>query len=129
MKKSCIVVKYTWEEEEIFEIVITDGTSQKEIDSLPQEGLLEELKDDTCLNQSSASLEGIFACLIPQEGRGLLQICKATGIPPHDILLSSMQKVIDSQHFFLQKMKEIINLEFDKREVGHVTFQVQKQVE
>ena len=26
-------------------------------------------------------------------------------------------------------MKEIINVEFDKREVGHATFQVQKQVE
>ena len=45
------------------------------------------------------------------------------------MLLASMQKVINSQHFFLQKMKETINLEFDKREVGHATFQVQKQVE
>ena len=90
MKKS-IVVKYAWEEDENFKIVITDGTSQREIDSLPQqEGLLQELKDDSCSNQSSASLEGIFGCPIPQEGRGPLQICIATGIPPHVMLLSSM---------------------------------------
>lgn len=40
-----------------------------------------------------------------------------------------MQKVIQAQNFFLFKMKIIINEEFDKRQVGHATFQVQKQVE
>ena len=123
MKKS-IVVKYAWEEDENFKIVITDGTSQRDIESLRP---VEVLKDDS--NQSSASLERVFGHPIPQEGRGSLQIRKATGIPPHVMLLASMQKVINSQHFFLQKMKETINLEFDKREVGHATFQVQKQVE
>lgn len=45
------------------------------------------------------------------------------------MLLASMQKVINSQNAFLLKMKQVINEEFDKREVGHSTFQVQKQVQ
>ncbi len=59
MKKN-IVVKYAWEEDENFKIVIADGTSQREIegrdiDCLTQ-GFLQELKDDSFLNQSYASL-------------------------------------------------------------------------
>ena len=135
MKKG-IVVKYAWEEDEDFKIVIVDGVSQKEIsardttESLPQ-GVLEDLQqgDGGSTNQSSVSLEGIYGYPIPQVDRGSLLIRKATGIPPHVMLLASMQKVINSQHFFLKKMKDTINLEFDKREVGHATFQVQKQVE
>ena len=40
-----------------------------------------------------------------------------------------MQKVITVQHAYLLKIKQVINKEFDKREVGHGTFQVQKQVQ
>ena len=58
-----------------------------------------------------------------------LKVTKATGIPMHVMLLADMQKVIKAQHEFLVKMKILINEEFDKREVGHATFQVQKQVE
>ena len=47
----------------------------------------------------------------------------------HVMLLADMQKVIQAQQVFLFKMKTIINEEFDKRQVGHATFQVQKQVE
>ena len=57
------------------------------------------------------------------------KVRKATGIPAHVMLLADMQRVIYAQHTFLHKMKIIINEEFDKREVGHATFQVQKQVE
>ena len=58
----------------------------------------------------------------PLRGNGL--IWKATGTPPYVMLLASMQKVMDTQHSFLLKMKQVINEEFDKREVGHRNFQV-----
>ena len=45
------------------------------------------------------------------------------------MLLASMQKVINAKYSFLLKMKQVINDEFDKREMGHSTFQVQKQVQ
>ena len=124
MKKS-IIVKYTWEEDEDFQIVETDGVSQSGAGVLQEDFQLEES------NQILASLKGIIGYqVVPQAGiRGLLQIHKATGIPPHVMLLASMQRVINSQHFFLLEMKEIINVEFDKRQLGHATFQVQKQVE
>ena len=78
-------------------------------------------------SDSSASLE-------PQNtgasiSRRTLKVSNATGIPTHVMLLADMQKVIQAQHIFLFKMKNIINEEFDKRQVGHATFQVQKQVE
>ena len=124
MKKS-IIVKYAWEEDDDFEIVGTDGVSKSGA------GVQEDFQSEES-NQVLASLEGVLGgCqVVPQVGTvGSLQIRKATGIPPHVMLLASMQKVINSQHFFLVKMKEIINSEFDKRELGHATFQVQKQVE
>ena len=54
---------------------------------------------------------------ISLQGNGLIQ--KATGIHPHVMLLVSIQKVINAQCSFLLKMKQVINDEFDKREVGH----------
>ena len=45
------------------------------------------------------------------------------------MLLADMQKIIEAQHHFLIKMKTIIKEEFNKRQVGHATFQVQRQVE
>ena len=75
----------------------------------------------------SASLEPqITEASVP---RRTPRISKATGIPTHVMLLAHMQKVIEAQHHFLFKMKTVINEEFDKRQVGHATFQVQKQVE
>ena len=73
-------------------------------------------------------------CLEPQNTDGTIpvrtfKIHKATGIPAHVMLLADMQRVMIAQHTFLHKMKIIINEEFDKREVGHATFQVQKQVQ
>ena len=50
-------------------------------------------------------------------------------MPPYVMLLVSMQGVINAQYSFLLKMKQVINEEFDKREIGHSTFQVQKQVQ
>ena len=51
------------------------------------------------------------------------------GIPTHAMLLADMQKLIEAQHHFLIKMKTIVKEEFNKRQVGHATFQVQRQVE
>lgn len=73
-------------------------------------------------------------CLEPQNTDGTIpvrtfKIRKAMGIPAHVMLLADMQRVMIAQHTFLHKMKIIINEEFDKREVGHATFQVQKQVQ
>ena len=61
--------------------------------------------------------------------RRVTKVSKATGIPTHVMLLADIQKVMEIQHHFLNKMKTIINEEFDKRQVGHATFQVQTQVE
>ena len=73
------------------------------------------------------------ASLEPQEIRATIQrwslgVSKTTGIPMHVMLLADMQNVIQVKHIFLWKMKNIINEEFNKWQVGHVSFQVQKQV-
>ena len=51
------------------------------------------------------------------------------GIPAHVMLMAEMQRVVSSQQQVLYKLKEVINTELDKRQVGHWTFQVQYQVE
>ena len=55
-------------------------------------------------------------------------ISKATGIPPHVLLLGNMQKVIDSQHMFLQEMKKAINEEFDKHHMASDSFKAKNQL-
>ena len=119
MRKS-IVLKYAWEEED-------DGIDKVNEDDRRSAAVVGELSGLESTNQSfeDPSLAAIKP--MPLRGNGL--IWKATGIPPHVMLLASMQKVINSQHSFLLKMTQVINEEFDKREVGHSTFQVQKQVQ
>ena len=85
-------------------------------------------------NKDKTDEENNSVCLEPQNTDGTIpvrtfKIHKATGIPAHVMLLADMQRVMIAQHTFLHKMKIIINEEFDKREVGHATFQVQKQVQ
>ena len=57
------------------------------------------------------------------------RIRKATGIPAHVMLISDMQRVVNSQQEVLTKLKSVISEELDKRQVGHATFQLQHQVE
>ena len=61
--------------------------------------------------------------------RKIPRISKAIDILTHVILLADIQKVIEAQRHFLFKMKTIINNEFEKKQVGHVTFQAQSHVE
>lgn len=121
-------VKYAWEE--CSDIVVFRG----EYDTTGKDGELSSITavGDTGTNtrdplNDSASLEPqVTVASVP---RRTPRISKATGIPTHVMLLADMQKVIEAQHHFLFKMKTAINEEFDKRQVGHATFQVQKQVE
>ena len=87
----------------------------------------------TIIGQTSLSHTENTSSEIPPPEEPTLRIVprvtKATGIPLHVMLLADMQKVITAQHLFLVKMKSIINKEFDKRKIGHATFQVQTQVE
>ena len=46
-------------------------------------------------------------------------IQKAMGIPAHVMLMAEMQRVVSSQQQVLYKLKEVINTELDKRQVGH----------
>ena len=45
------------------------------------------------------------------------------------MLMADMQRVVKSQQEVLTKLKSVISEELDKRQVGHATFQVQRQVE
>jgi hypothetical protein len=58
-------------------------------------------------------------------------IHKATGIPPHVILLANKRKVILSQHVCVCVLNKhnAINKEFDKREVGPSSYLIQTQVQ
>ena len=113
-------VKYAWEE--ALHITVYRGEYDQPDDELA-----------TIIGQTSPShTENTSSEIPPPEEptlRMVPRVTKATGIPSHVMLLADMQKVITAQHMFLLKMKTIINEEFDKREVGHATFQVQKQVE
>ena len=118
MRKS-IVLKYAWEEEDDSSsaVAVVDSTV----------AAVGELSGLESTNQSFEDPSLVAIKPVPLRGNGLIR--KATGIPPHVMLLASMQKVINAQHLFLLKMKQVINEEFDKREVGHSAFQVQKQVQ
>ena len=50
-------------------------------------------------------------------------IKKATGIPPHVMLLANMQIVISSQHKFIDEMWSAINEEFYKRHMASDSFE------
>lgn len=56
-------------------------------------------------------------------------ITKATGIPPHVMLLANMQLVISSQHKFIDEMRNAINEEFDKRHMASNSFEAKNQLE
>ena len=56
-------------------------------------------------------------------------IKKATGIPPHVMLLANMQMVISSQHKFIDEMRNAINEEFDKRHMASDSFEAKNQLE
>ena len=86
MKKS-ITVKYAWEEDEDFQIVGTDGVSKSGA------GVQEDFQSEES-NRVLASSEGVLGCqVVPQAGiRGLLQIRKATGIPPLVISLRACRR-------------------------------------
>ena len=131
-----IVVRYAWNEDEDFSVLLATGKTVSP-GTLTSVGLefprdedltmsvgLELPRDNTDQVQPSP-----LAAEKPSMPMGSSLIRKATGIPPHVMLLASMQRVINSQHSMLEKLKSIINDEFDKREVGHTTFQVQKQVQ
>ena len=109
---------YAWEECDIIDVY------QGEYDSTDSELSSIIRASANTSQETNSSLEPTAA--IPERR---LKVTKATGIPTHVMLLADMQKVIKAQHQFLVKMKNLINEEFDKREVGHATFQVQKQVE
>ena len=131
MKKS-IALKYAWEKDENFNIAIVDGTSQREIEgrdteSLPQ-GLLQELRGNSYLNQSFVSLEGVFDAQFLKKAEDLCRFGKQQGYHLVSCFMQACRRSLIPS-IFLQKMKESINLEFEKREVGHATFQVRKQVE
>ena len=82
-----------------------------------------------CVRLNDSFIELSLATIKPKSLRdnGLIQ--KVIGMPPHAMLLVSMQNVINSQHSFLLKMKEVVNEEFDKQEVWRSTLQVQKQLQ
>ena len=83
-----------------------------------------------CLNKNTETeTETVCGTSDSSNKNSTLMINKATGIPPHVMILANMKKVIDSQKHLLDKMINVIVDEFDKREVGHATFKVQKQVE
>ena len=93
-----------------------------------------QLYSQQCLVTNIACVNSLLLTLEPQVTEASVprrtpRISKATGILMHVMLLADMQKVIKAQHYFLFKMKTVINEEFNKRQVGHATFQVQKQVE
>ena len=111
--KTSIILKYVWEVED-------DGVNEAGEDSTcTGVAVVGRLLGDDVTNQSftDPSLPAIKH--MPLEGNGLIR--KETCTPQHVMLLASMQT-------FLLKMKQVVNEEFDKREVGHSTFQVQKQV-
>ncbi len=110
-------MKYGWEEE-------NNDVEETSDDSRIVGGLS---GDGVPTNQSLIDPSLAAIKLMPLQRNGLIR--KATGISPHVMLLSSMQKVLNAQHVFLLNMKQVINEEFDKREVVHSTFQVQKQVQ
>ena len=120
--KMSFYLKYTWEEEE-------DGVDKTGEDSstISRVAVVGGLSSDGVTNQSFTDPSLAAIKPMPLRGDGLIR--KATGIPMHVILSASMQKIINAQHVFLLKMTRVVNEEFDKREVGHRTFQVQKQVQ
>ena len=102
-----VTVLYPWEEKNIDVQVITGNEESEPI-------------------VGTGSLEPTIEEAVPPNQCATIR--KATGIPAHVMLMADMQRVINSQQSVLIQLKNVISEELDKREVGHTTFQVQKQV-
>ena len=113
--KSLVVVKYAYEEEANVSVSLYKAVEESAIE-------VELLTDTNCAaptNPSSSDAMMIDVVLIR----------KATGIPPHVLLLGNMQTVIASQQVFLTQMRSAINQEFEKRHMASESFQAKNQLE
>ena len=101
--KAAAMVKYAYEDEASVHVSLFKGIE----DETSQE--VELLADTTDITDITDTT-GIPAPIDPSSVNVMMMdrvlISKATGIPPHVLLLGNMQKVIDSQHMFLQEMKK-----------------------
>ena len=114
-----IQINYAWDEDVEVEVYKNqDGIQQVEEASGELSGSTGNESSDTVSLGSEKTMP-----------RRTQRIRKATGIPAHVMLMADMQRVIRSQQSVIAQVACIIKKEFDQREVGHATFQVQHQVE
>ena len=112
--RNSVVVLYAYEESDV-EINLFKGKDERSQDVM--------LLDDDVHATSSRVISPEFD---PAAMKRTF-ITKATGIPPHVMLLGNMQMVIASQTKFIHEMRSTINEEFDKRHMGSDSFQAKNE--
>ena len=117
--KAAAMVKYAYEDEASDHVSLFKGTE----DETSQEVELLTDTTDTMDIQAPTDQSSLNAMMMER-----VLISKAKGISPHVLLLGIMQKVIASQHMFLQEMKKSINEDIDKRHMASDSFEAKNQL-